>query len=935
MQTRKSFRPAARTASSLIGLMVALGSSNALAIAMDGSDPPNGVYSFNESGNWEDDTAPVPGQSYETLSFRINTPPGTGDFTFAGDQLTVNGGLFVFKGSGIVTVNSVGGSDGLVLSDGATVVGGQSGLRSTLSGLVTLEQTSTINAADPGRGIDFNSSITGSGGMTLVSTAGDSGEIVLLNPNNDYSGATTLQTTPNAGGDRGVILRAGAPGALSPNSDIIVTAGSTVELDGNDNTIAGLAGDGTVENASATAAELTIQGGTNNSFSGSLQDGTGGGALSVRKTEDTRQIFSGTGFSYTGGTTIEDGQLRLAAGASLGAGAVTITGDGSGTVELDNTDINYAVTLEGRGSDTAHIDNIAGNNTVSGPLTLQETADSNDPAIFTIDSSGGDLDVSSDLAFTGTEASILNLGGASTGTVTGNINLAGGGSNALEKEDGGTWTLAGTTNTDTVTVNAGQLNIADTLTTSGDVTVTSGGTLQQQAGSQFDRADQGGKFIVDGSLDLNGNDASISALDGASTGVVDNTGPAAVTLTLGNSTPTAGSFAGTIQDTGTGASVNIVKDGSNTQTFSGANTYTGSTEVQAGALNIQNDDALGTTDGDTTVSGSGRVQLEGGITVGEAFDLIARSNMGVHLENVSNSNTISGAVTLEDDSGSTTDDNYTISSTSGMLDLDGGITSSLATGNRILDLGGSGDGTVAALTFDEVGNQLVKSGDGTWTVSDATMTDGTITSEQGVLALAGDASNLDGSMVYEVLSDAELDVTGITSPTTGTLDLDSGQQLKGNGLVDGNVVAASGSELTPDDFGTVGELEISGDLNLDGTLQIDIAGTMIDKLIVGVGSDLDISDAFVEFSLAGRLNRDVAAYVFAQYGTLSGSPLGVDDFTAPDALTTFYDLDYDFGNNGQIAWVRNDVPAPAPLALIGIGALLWGGLQLRAKRRAA
>lgn len=213
------------------------------------------------------------------------------------------------------------------------------------------------------------------------------------------------------------------------------------------------------------------------------------------------------------------------------------------------------------------------------------------------------------------------------------------------------------------------------------------------------------------------------------------------------------------------------------------------------------------------------------------------------------------------------------------------------------------------------------------------MTDGTITSEQGVLALSGDATNLDGNMLYEVLSDAELDVTGIVSPTAGTLDLDSGQQLKGNGLVTGDVVAASGSELTPGDFGTAGELEVSGDLDLDGTLQIDIAGTMIDNLIVG--GAFDISDAFVEFAVAGELNLDVTAYVFAQYGTLAGS-LGGGDFSAPEALTAYYNLVDGFEGNNQLAWVRNDRPdpAPAPLAMIGIGALLWGGLQLRAKRRA-
>lgn len=65
---------------------------------------------------------------------------------------------------------------------------------------------------------------------------------------------------------------------------------------------------------------------------------------------------------------------------------------------------------------------------------------------------------------------------------------------------------------------------------------------------------------------------------------------------------------------------NLHKTGPGLLSFSAANTYTGTTRVEEGVLNIRNNLALGSTAGGTEVVGGGTLELEGGLTVsGETF----------------------------------------------------------------------------------------------------------------------------------------------------------------------------------------------------------------------------------------------------------------------------------------------------------------------------
>ena len=86
-----------------------------------------------------------------------------------------------------------------------------------------------------------------------------------------------------------------------------------------------------------------------------------------------------------------------------------------------------------------------------------------------------------------------------------------------------------------------------------------------------------------GVLNLNGFNLGVNAFSGAS-GTIDNLAPATTaTLTIGNAN-SGGTFSGTIQNSGSGSVVNLNKDGSGTTILNSANTYSGNTNINSGAL---------------------------------------------------------------------------------------------------------------------------------------------------------------------------------------------------------------------------------------------------------------------------------------------------------------------------------------------------------------
>lgn len=212
--------------------------------------------------------------------------------------------------------------------------------------------------------------------------------------------------------------------------------------------------------------------------------------------------------------------------------------------------------------------------------------------------------------------------------------------------------------TGTVNLNGGILSVGG-ITDAGSTSVSTvnlnGGTLQARASNT--------SFMT-------GLDQVYVQSGGA---IIDTQG---YSITIGNALLAGAGSGGLTKSGGTGTLI-----------LAGANTYTGLTAVNIGVLNIQNNTALGSTAGSTTVASGAALQLQGGITVtGEALS-IAGNGIGSDgvLRSISGNNTWAGTITA----GSTSTNR--IACDSGLLTISGNIS---LTGTVAYQLSLQGNGNI-------------------------------------------------------------------------------------------------------------------------------------------------------------------------------------------------------------------------------------------------
>jgi fibronectin-binding autotransporter adhesin len=279
-----------------------------------------------------------------------------GDVAITGTNIHFSQGL---SGSGSLTINTATGF-GLSLTGGTvnyaapiTIISGylSMGLGRLVSGNVTNNGSLFFNDGGSGAGT-FAGSISGTGSVGFNS--GSSTSQLTLSGTNTYSGSTNLGVGQTI---------TGAANVLSPNSPIVLSGFDPKLFINHSQTIAGFSGSAAAgrEIAVATGTVLTSRARVSLTYSALL---SGGGALVI----DGRDSASGTSYTqslngantYTGGTTVQSGILRVAntTGSATGTGAVTVKNTGmlrgSGTIAGD-------VTLESGGA-------ITGGST--GPFTL-------------------------------------------------------------------------------------------------------------------------------------------------------------------------------------------------------------------------------------------------------------------------------------------------------------------------------------------------------------------------------------------------------------------------------------------------------------------------------------------------------------------------------------------------------------------------------------
>lgn len=185
---------------------------------------------------------------------------------------------------------------------------------------------------------------------------------------------------------------------------------------------------------------------------------------------------------------------------------------------------------------------------------------------------------------------------------------------AINVDEGDTHTISGITGSQPLLkIGGGTLVLTGTNDYTGRTEI-DGGTLQiGEAGA----LPEGTNLTVYGTLDLGGYDATVGALWGA--GIVDTTsGTPTLTIGGGNASST---FDGLIENSS--GTVVMVKTGAGTITLTSANTYGGTTDIQAGTLIAATTDSLSGWD-------TGNVTTEGGATLGIRVGGWGEWNSGTH-----------------------------------------------------------------------------------------------------------------------------------------------------------------------------------------------------------------------------------------------------------------------------------------------------------------
>ena len=480
----------------------------------------------------------------------------------AANTMTLTGTTNVITTGGILVSSAVGNN--LSTITGGTLAGGA-------SKDLTVIQSNTLN------GLTIASTIANNGGNTALTKSGPglltlagsnifTGGLIVNSGNVVVGSAGALNST--AGLENIVTFSAGSTGTLSLGGHSVVVNAL--------NSNATVLGTPIVQNANSTAATLTIgnAGNAGCTFAGVIQDGTGGGALTLAKSGTGTLTLSGTN-AYTGGTVISSGRMVANTASALGTGTITVnasaqlqpfSGGPTGTFRYpQDIVINNGATLSFGGNAQWWFN---GNVTGNGGIT----------------------------ASTFSFGSVVFLMGTNN-TFTGPIIIGPGGS-------GGNWyNVQMASLADSTTANGMiQLASASTYASSGrtDGFIWLGATNLELNNRQLVVASttiQGGSFYNNST-----NNSSIN-INTTVTGALGNFAAGTRMLSLGGTSTGVNTIAGAIID---GTSVTLAPTiTAGNWVFSGTNTFTGATTIKGGTLTLANALALQNSVLDTTNSIAG------------------------------------------------------------------------------------------------------------------------------------------------------------------------------------------------------------------------------------------------------------------------------------------------------------------------------------------
>ena len=748
----------------------------------------------------------------------------------AGAALEINGATlsiaepFALSGNGISNdgairnltgTNSISGT--ITLNANARInvdAGSLSATSSTSLATNTFSLNAGVNTATS---MGITGAITGSGTLTKDSL----GTLVLSGTSTSYTGAITIykgvvniQSADALGGTgAGTTVYSGAALQVQTSSTTVFAAepitisGTGISNDGvirnitGTNTLAGpitLAAISRINSDAGTLAfsntnsialatyGLTMGGNGNNTVTGVLASTASSATATLTKEGSGTLILNGAN-TYTGATNITAGIVQVQNNDALGSQTAgtgssnTIVSDGA-VIQIYGTNLTIpeAISIYGTGiSSGGAIRNFTGS---GGTNILSNTITLNSNARINVDAST--LTMNNATAAIALGGYTLNTG---VNTAT-NFNISGllTGSGAFTKDSLGTITLSGTNTgyTGPITVAKGVMNIQNASalgSTDVSTTVVAGAALQLQ--NNITVAEQniyinGTGVASDGAIrNISGANAlsgtvnlSTSARINVDAGTLSMTNATAA-IAMGSSNINTGIAASTSMSvsgliTGTG---NFTKDSTGTIYLSGANTgYSGAIGIYKGVMNIQNNDALGTTTTGTTVSTGAALQLQNGITVAEALININGGGFSTDgaIRSISGTNTISGNINLQSDARINVDANYLI--------LNNG-TSAVTNNAFALTFGGLGTDTLSGkitgsgtVTKDGTGTLVLNADNGTSYTGAATISAGLVNlMNNNSLGSTSGATSVTAGATVQIVS-----ATSLTIPEPITINGD-------------------------------------------------------------------------------------------------------------------------------------------------------------------
>ena len=709
----------------------------------------------------------------------------------------------------------------------------------------------------------LNGIISGSGGLTFNGSG-----TTTLAASNTYSGATVINSGTVSVSTLGNGSVAGFLGSSSSAASNLVLGGGTLNLTSVSTSNRSF----TLTNGTTSTinndASLTITG-TTAATSGSLvKDGLG------------NLILQGT-HNYSGNTTINRGTVYLQNSASLGAGNYSskILFNNSSLLRWDSS-ASQILSGDISGEGGLYMNNAAstlvlsGSNSYSGTTTLNagtiRLGNNNSLGTGSLLFNGGGAIMSTDTSsrtitnsFGSAGASNFTITFGNSTTQTGNLSFSGnlnlnGGSLGITK----TFNVLNTTTFNGVISNSNSAltkNGSGTLVLSGNntygtlgstVTTLNDGTLQIGSNSVGSVAAITSSAIGKGGLTLNGgkisSDSSTSRtlLNAVIFGGNVNLGD---TINNGNLTFSAAANLGgatrvlTVDSGVTFGGVvsngSITKAGSGVLTLSGANTYSGGTQLNAGMVVLGHADGLGSTG--TITLGGGTLQYGSGITT----DLSARFSTAASQQYAvdTNGNNVTFATGLTSSGGNLTksglgtlilggSNTFAGSTTISAGNLSISSTAALASTSGI-SLGDTAAliYTGAAASFDR--NISVTSGTGTIrnTGSGLLTLSGTLTKNGTTLTLAGGSSGITVSgAIGGSNANSDLVIDG------GSVTLASANSYNGpTSIINGATLTASATNALPT---TNGRSAISIDATGTGTSTLALGTSQSVASLTGVAS---------------------------------------------------------------------------------------------------